>query len=139
VHWRIVVRRNQPFVCGSVTSNTAMIMHYGFDPAISFPGKTVLACYCGADYDYWNELYGARERYSTEKTAGAGRRRRHGPALSGSRGEDRGHGCRNFSFTAPVNELSISDNTSMSTEYMNVVFDILDLFSFKHNVLISHR
>lgn len=63
----IVVRRSEHFVCGSVTTRTDMILHYGFDPAMAPPGKTVLACYYDADYDHWNELYKDPERYAAEK------------------------------------------------------------------------
>lgn len=60
-------RRDRPFTAGGITSDCAMITHYGFDGTMAPAGKTVLGCYYRADYDYWKELYADKEKYAAEK------------------------------------------------------------------------
>jgi len=43
------------------------VMHYGFDPTLAPPGKSVLKVMFPADYDYWKKLGENRELYEDEK------------------------------------------------------------------------
>ncbi|SHI01860.1 Phytoene dehydrogenase-related protein [Sporobacter termitidis DSM 10068] len=61
------VRRDTPFTAGGIAGDCAMITHYGFDGTMAPAGKTVLGCYYLADFDYWQALYGDREKYEAEK------------------------------------------------------------------------
>jgi phytoene dehydrogenase-like protein len=63
----IEIRRDKPYEAGGIISDCAMITHYGFDGTMAPAGKTVLACYYRADYDYWQALYADKARYQAEK------------------------------------------------------------------------
>ncbi|UOO37471.1 NAD(P)/FAD-dependent oxidoreductase [Oscillospiraceae bacterium CM] len=61
------VRRDKAFTAGGITSESAMITHYGFDGTMAPAGKTVFGCYYLANFDYWNALYSDKEKYEAEK------------------------------------------------------------------------
>jgi phytoene dehydrogenase-like protein len=63
----IDIRRNQPVHLGGQDIVTESILSYAFTDAMAPDGKTVMACYYPADYDYWHDLYSDREKYQQEK------------------------------------------------------------------------
>lgn len=63
----LALRRKEPVHIGGIQSDTVSLMHYGFDKAMAPEGKTVMACYYEADFDYWNELHKDKEKYRAEK------------------------------------------------------------------------
>ena len=63
----ITVRRKQPVMLGGMEDENVNILNYSYDKSFAPEGKAVLACYYSSDYDYWNELYGDKEKYEAEK------------------------------------------------------------------------
>lgn len=43
------------------------IKHYGYDPTLAPPGKSVIVVMFVSNYDYWKDLYPDDERYDAEK------------------------------------------------------------------------
>ncbi|MGE5495881.1 MAG: phytoene desaturase family protein [Burkholderiales bacterium] len=63
----ITVRRRQPAALGGVEDENVNILNYSYEKSFAPEGKTVLACFYSSDYDYWNGLYGDKEKYESEK------------------------------------------------------------------------
>lgn len=63
----IGIQRDQPVHIGGQDIHTESILSYAFDKTMAPKGKTVMACYYTADYDYWHALYADREKYRQEK------------------------------------------------------------------------
>lgn len=63
----IQIQREKPLALNGLISNCTMLLNYAFDPSMAPKGKTVMACYYPADYDYWKELHADKERYNAEK------------------------------------------------------------------------
>ena len=53
----ITIKRKARVNLGGSESDTVDLMNYGFDSTMAPEGKTVMACFYDADYDYWNELH----------------------------------------------------------------------------------
>lgn len=66
-HRSVVMRRETSVTLGGVEADSASILHFGFDPSLVGPGKTVLASFYGADYDFWDEAAKDPARYAAEK------------------------------------------------------------------------
>ncbi|MPN15886.1 hypothetical protein SDC9_163222 [bioreactor metagenome] len=62
------IRRDAPVFQSGVSEDCVQLVAYGFDKKLEPAGKSVFACYYGADYDFWNALYADREKYEAEKT-----------------------------------------------------------------------
>ena len=63
----VLTRRGAPDAVAGITSDCAMITHFGFDGTMAPEGKTVLSCYYRASYDDWKALHADSERYEAEK------------------------------------------------------------------------
>lgn len=63
----IQVRRAKPVSLNGITSDCVSLLHYGYDRNMAPKGKSVVACFYEADYDYWKELHTDKERYNEEK------------------------------------------------------------------------
>lgn len=63
----ITLRRSEPVTLGGLEYENVNILNYGYDKNFAPEGKTVLACFYSADYDYWNALYSDKEKYRAEK------------------------------------------------------------------------
>ena len=63
----LALRRGEPMHIAGKQSDTVSLMHYGFDSTMAPAGKTVMACFYDADFDYWKELYRDRGKYNAEK------------------------------------------------------------------------
>lgn len=63
----IQVRREKPVSLNGIICKDSALLHYGYDKNMAPKGKSVIACYYEADYDYWKELYTDKERYKAEK------------------------------------------------------------------------
>lgn len=61
----VTVRRKSPKELSGIKTESASLMNYSFEPVSAPEGKTVLAVFYGADYDYWNTL--TEEQYEAEK------------------------------------------------------------------------
>lgn len=66
-HRSVTVRRREPVELNGIRNETVNLLNYGYDPMTAPEGKTVLACFYDADYDYWKALHADRERYAAEK------------------------------------------------------------------------
>lgn len=66
-HRALTVKREQPVCLSGVETDTQMMLDYAFDETMAPKGKTVVACYYEADFDYWNEVYQDKEHYKQEK------------------------------------------------------------------------
>jgi phytoene desaturase len=60
-------KREKPVSLNGITSECVSLLHYGYDKKITHDGKTVMACFYNADYDYWKALYPDKEKYAAEK------------------------------------------------------------------------
>jgi len=67
VYRDLEIKRKEPASIGGVTIDTSNILHYGFDDTMAPEGKTVIAAFYKADYDYWNALYDNPDKYKAEK------------------------------------------------------------------------
>lgn len=63
----VTVRRREPVDLSGNRTEYAQLLNYHFEPAAAPAGKTVLACYYEADYDYWHGLHRDKEQYAAEK------------------------------------------------------------------------
>ena len=63
----INIKRKQPVTLGGTETDTVSILSYSFDKTMAPAGKTVMACYYGADYDQWHALHADKEAYKREK------------------------------------------------------------------------
>jgi len=61
------IRRDAPVFLSGVTADRVQLVAYGFDKKLEPEGKSVFACYYGADYDFWHALHADREKYDAEK------------------------------------------------------------------------
>jgi len=61
----VAVRRKAPKELNGIKHESASLMNYSFEPVTAPGGKTVLAVFYGADYDFWNSL--TKEQYASEK------------------------------------------------------------------------
>ena len=61
------IRREQPVHLAGKVSENATLMGYGFDGTMAPKGKSVMACFYEADYDYWHALKGDKEAYAAAK------------------------------------------------------------------------
>jgi phytoene dehydrogenase-like protein len=63
----VFVHRDAAADLNGLKSNSVSILHYGIDKNFAPEGKTVLACYYDANYDYWKALSADKKRYEAEK------------------------------------------------------------------------
>jgi phytoene dehydrogenase-like protein len=64
----IVYMLEKPFTFGNKTCDRMCLDIYSYEPAFAPPGKTVLAAFLYADFDYWHDLrLKNREQYRQEK------------------------------------------------------------------------
>lgn len=63
----VAIKREKPVSINGMESDNVQILHYGYDKHTAPEGKTVLACYYLADYDYWKALHADREKYKAAK------------------------------------------------------------------------
>jgi phytoene desaturase len=63
----IEIHRDKPVTIAGKESEEVMLLHYGYDKNLAPKGKTVMACYYTADYDYWKELHKDKEKYKAAK------------------------------------------------------------------------
>lgn len=57
--------REQPVSLNGQTADSASLLNYAYDKTLAPQGKTVMAAYYTADFDYWNAL--DKEKYKQEK------------------------------------------------------------------------
>lgn len=62
-------QREQPVTISGVESEYESLMSYSFDPTMAPEGKTVMAGFYEADYDYWHALKDDKEAYKAAKQA----------------------------------------------------------------------
>lgn len=62
---------DEPVLIGGREFRSLRPMIYNFDPTLAPPGKTMMRVLLPTDYDYWNDLGRAPERYKAEKEAAA--------------------------------------------------------------------
>lgn len=62
-----VIRRKQPVSLNGITNDTAGLLNYSFDRNFAPEGKTVMASFYFADYEYWKALSGDKQKYEAEK------------------------------------------------------------------------
>jgi len=66
--WRAInIQREQPVILNGQETDLASLLCYAYDETLAPKGKTVMAAYYEADYDYWNALYQDKEKYRQEK------------------------------------------------------------------------
>lgn len=63
----VSVQRKEPVSISGITSEYVSILDYSYDKNFAPEGKTMMACYYNADYDYWNAIYNDKEKYRAEK------------------------------------------------------------------------
>ena len=63
----IEMKRSESVQVGGVESDSMLMLNYRFDPTMNPEGKTVMACYYRAEYDYWKDLYQDKEKYQSGK------------------------------------------------------------------------
>lgn len=63
----IAIPRTEPVNLSGVADPLVSLMSYSFDKTMAPEGKTVIACYYPADYDFWKEAHEDNERYRAEK------------------------------------------------------------------------
>jgi phytoene dehydrogenase-like protein len=61
------LKRKHPVTLGGTETDTVSLLSYSFDKTMAPAGKTVMACYYGADYDQWHALHADKEAYKREK------------------------------------------------------------------------
>ncbi len=61
------IRRKETISLGGVQTDCVSILNYGYEKRFAPEGKTVMACYYSADYDYWKAL--DADKYAAEKKA----------------------------------------------------------------------
>ena len=66
-HFSVTVRRPAPVALNGKQTDYAQLLNYSHEPATAPAGKTVLACYYDADYDYWKALHADKKAYAAEK------------------------------------------------------------------------
>lgn len=62
----LAVKRREPVELTGVKSENALMLNYSYEPVTAPEGKTVLACFYDADYDYWAKLAEDKEAYASE-------------------------------------------------------------------------
>lgn len=63
----VEVKRKQPVNVTGKESAYNLILHYGFDKSMAPEGKTVMAVYYLADYEYWKDLHKDEAAYKAAK------------------------------------------------------------------------
>ncbi len=63
----VEVKRKAPVNLTGKESDYNLLLHYGFDKTMAPEGKTVMAVYYMADYDYWKELHKDEAAYKAAK------------------------------------------------------------------------
>jgi phytoene desaturase len=63
------IRREKPVNIAGKVSDNVSLMGYGFDGTMAPEGKSVMASFYDADYDYWHALKGDKEAYEAAKQA----------------------------------------------------------------------
>ena len=63
----VAVLLERPIPIAGEARERLTVEHYGFDPSLTPPGKSVVKVMLGSDYSYWKSLYDDRERYEAEK------------------------------------------------------------------------
>ncbi len=63
----INIHREKAVHINGQESDMASLLNYAYDETLAPKGKTVMAAYYEADYDYWNALYQDKEKYEQEK------------------------------------------------------------------------
>jgi phytoene desaturase len=63
----VMVRRKEPVTLTGIREEYINLLNYSFDNTMAPQGKTVVACYYGADYDYWHALDADKEKYAAGK------------------------------------------------------------------------
>ena len=59
--------RPEPVTLSGVEAPRVSLLHYGFDSTMAPEGKTVMACYYSADYDFWKTAHEDKAHYKAEK------------------------------------------------------------------------
>lgn len=65
-HW-VTYLLDRPVIIADEKRTEISIRHYGFDPSLAPPGKSVMTVMLPTPYDYWQRIYG-RSLYHTEET-----------------------------------------------------------------------
>lgn len=63
----IAMRRSEPVALNGKINESVSMLNLSYDKTMAPVGKTVMACYYEADYDYWNDLFKDKEKYTAEK------------------------------------------------------------------------
>jgi phytoene dehydrogenase-like protein len=63
----VLFRPEKPVTVAGRTFPWLHVMHYGFDPGMAPPGKSVVQVWYTTDYEFWKTLHADRERYVAEK------------------------------------------------------------------------
>jgi len=66
-HRSITIKRESSVNVSGVDTDTAMLLSYAYDNTMAPRGKTVMAGFYEADYDYWSALYKDKEQYKQAK------------------------------------------------------------------------
>jgi phytoene dehydrogenase-like protein len=65
-HW-VTYILGDPLLLAGEERRELGVKHYGFDPSLAPPGKSVIELIVRTDYDYWQRIYG-RRLYDSEQT-----------------------------------------------------------------------
>jgi phytoene dehydrogenase-like protein len=63
----VLFRPEKPITVAGRTFPWLHVTHYGFDPGMAPPGKSVVQVWYTTDYEFWKNLHADRERYEAEK------------------------------------------------------------------------
>ena len=63
----VEIHRSAPVTLGGCSSENVRMLHYGYDKNMAPKGKTVLACFYEADYEYWKGKQADSGQYEAAK------------------------------------------------------------------------
>ena len=63
----INIPRTEPVTLSGVSNPIVSLLNYGFDKTMAPEGKTVMAFFYPADYDFWKEAHADKQHYQAEK------------------------------------------------------------------------
>jgi phytoene desaturase len=61
------IQREQPVTIGGMKSDYVSLLSYGYDDTMAPLGKSVIAAFYNANFDYWHALKGDKEAYKAAK------------------------------------------------------------------------
>ncbi|MHB1314356.1 MAG: phytoene desaturase family protein [Christensenellales bacterium] len=65
--YRALNIKRSPVMLNGIMTDSVSLLNYSYDSTMAPEGKTVMACYYNADFDYWHALSQNGEQYELEK------------------------------------------------------------------------